>query len=158
MGPWRWPLYTDAPYHSRCCMLKNCSMAMTAKHRLKIWSLSLAMLTSPYEWKILKLKEKIQTNKHHLTKSSIWNIPHDIGSLTLCRHFNNCAQSFTGLKKYIKCKGEHFSHLCCMHVFIVTIKENFIKKKINSNGLIFWIQRLRKFWHNNCNCDQLTWP
>ena len=37
MGPRRWPLQTDAMYHSRCGMLKNpnCSMTISAEHMSK---------------------------------------------------------------------------------------------------------------------------
>ena len=38
-------------------------MAMSAEHRSKICSPSIAMVLSPYEWKILEWDEKTQINK-----------------------------------------------------------------------------------------------
>jgi hypothetical protein len=45
---------TDAPCQSRCGTIKNppCSKNLSAEHRSKFCSPSLAMVTSPYKWKI----------------------------------------------------------------------------------------------------------
>ena len=62
-GPWRWPLWIDAPCH-RCGTLKNPLLnGHECREHVKICSPSPAIVTSPYEWKILECDEKHQTSK-----------------------------------------------------------------------------------------------
>ena len=76
-GPMRWPLYTDAPCHSRCGTLKS------AKHRSKVATLH-------RQWRRFQMREKFSsgTKNSKQTKHSpkcIYKNPQEIKSKTRVR-------------------------------------------------------------------------
>ena len=121
MGPWRWPLYTDAPCHSKCGPLKNPHCWM-AKVPSKICRYLTAMVKSPNEWKIHKNSKQIdyfpwpQVNGHIYIKE-FWPFSTDRVPASAKEHSLNtflCFKANKTSRKALKCRKPSQNEYWCL--------------------------------------------